>query len=795
MLSTYDSKKVEQELSREWVEKEVFKFNPNSKKPFFVIDSPPPFPTGEFHIGGVLNWCYFDFAARYKRMKGFEVLLTQGWDCHGFPTEVKVEKKYGRLPRKEFVEKCEEWTHEVISTMKPQMQQLGYSIDWSREYFTTSRDYKKAVQFSLVKMLEQGNVYRAKHEVLWCTACGSAIAKAETEEEQRETTLNYVEFTDVNGKPFQIATTRPELMHSCVGVAVHPMDERYKKIGKEVTTALGKKVKVIADHDVDASFGTGAVMVCSFGDKQDATWVRRHSLPIIDAMDHYGKLINAGEFNGLKAQEARKKVLEKFGREEKLKKQERLSQTVKIHDRCKKPIELLRSTQWFIKVRDHFSLIEKNAKEIAWIPPHSLQLLLDWLNALEYDWCISRQRFYGVPIPFWHCEKCSSILAPKLSELPVVPSEVGVKRCKCGGEAIPESSICDGWVDSSITPLMIAGWKPEMSYEERSKFNDLYPSSLRPQGTDIIRTWAFYTILRCSLLEGKPPFKEVLINGMVQGQDGKKMSKSLGNYVEAKEVLAKASVDSLRQWVALSGNTGKDNMFRWQEIDRAKSFTTKLWNACVFAEKVGAFGKHAKPSKLEITDKWVLSRLQKTIQGMTERMEEYDYYGAITLLHSFVWNDFCDYYLEDVKHRVYGRDEERKAGARFALGEVIGKSLRMFSIFAPFFTSYLYKLLYSREAHSEAWPLPEGGYLNEEAENNAALLHEVVVQVRKFKASNSVPLNEFVAGAEISCSNEVSKRISALEGELKEVCKINSLSLKPIDGAEGIVKVELRKSG
>ena len=301
MLDKYEPQKVEQKWRDEWERKQLHKFHLGSKKPFYVIDTPPPFPTGEFHMGGVLNWSYMDFVARYKRMRGYEVLFPQGWDCHGFPTEVKVEKKFGRLPREEFRKKCLEWTREVISTIKPQMNALGYSIDWKHEYYTVDDSYKRVVQLSLLKNFEAGLIYRAEHPVLWCPACQSAIAKAETEEVQRETALNYVKFSlEKDNSPVMIATTRPELIHSCVAIAVNPADARFKKIvGLKVKTPLfDKSVPVIADAAVLQDFGSGAVMVCTFGDKQDLLWQKQHSLPVIKAIDEKGLLTNAGKYSG-----------------------------------------------------------------------------------------------------------------------------------------------------------------------------------------------------------------------------------------------------------------------------------------------------------------------------------------------------------------------------------------------------------------------------------------------------------------------------------------------------------------
>lgn len=771
---------IQLKWSKVWEEKKIHEFDhSDSKKRVFVIDTPPPFPTGEFHIGSTLNWCYIDFAARFKRMRGFNVFFPQGWDCHGFPTEVKVEAKYGRLSKKEFREKCLEWTSANIASIRPQMKLMGFSIDWRSEYFTISDEYKKTVQYSLLKMFEKKLVYRASHPVLWCVKCTSAIAKAEIEELEHDSIIYYIDFKTTEGKAFPIATTRPELLHACVAVLVNPSDVRFKQfVGKTLTTPLfGKSVKILADVDVDPEFGTGAVMVCTFGDKTDVVWAYRHKLPVIKAMNERGELLNAGEFEGLSVAKAREAIVAQLKAKGILKKQEPLKHTVKIHDRCKHAVEFVESTQWFAKLSDFKNEIKKASGEMRWIPEHSRQLLLDWINALEWDWCISRQRVFGIPIPFWYCEKCGEVLAPKESDLPVDPSiDVPPKaKCSCGGKLIGETSICDGWVDSSVTPLIISGWP-----HDKKKFKRFFPAALRPQGTDIIRTWAFYTIYRCLALTGKPAFENVLINGMVLGPDNKKMSKSLGNYVEAKDVIKRASVDALRQWTALSGHTGKDVVFNWKDIDYAQSFLTKLWNASKFVEKsLEGFDEKGKFNE-NVVDKWILGELSETIRIATKAMDNYDYYGAITAIHSFFWHSFCDYYLEDIKHRIYGDDVESKRGAQRTLKEVLETTLKLLAPFAPYTTEEIYSELFSKKGaslHAQEWP--EAKRERDTVVMQAVgLMHSVLSEVRKFKASNALALNAPVARIEVSVGVEEARALAGVSDEIKAVAKATAVEVK-----------------
>ncbi|MFA6048355.1 MAG: valine--tRNA ligase [Candidatus Micrarchaeia archaeon] len=807
-LEKLNCKELESKYVEFWADEKISEFDESDgKKKVYSVDTPPPFPTGEFHMGGTLNWGYIDFACRYKRMNGYNVLFPQGWDCHGFPTETKVEKKYGKgLPREEFREKCLEWTHNVVGSMKAQMIQLGFSIDWRTEYYTIDKEYHRKVQLSLLKMFEQKLVYRAKHPVLWCTYCGSAITKAETEDLQRETFLNYLKFHVVGAhhpdEIMLIATTRPELLHACVAVAVHPSDERYKAlVGKTVRTPLyEKEVPIIADVDADPKFGTGAVMICTFGDKQDVVWAYRHSLPIIEACDGRGRLLDAGEFTGLDIREAREKILQKMSEKQLLDRQEKLQQTVKIHDRCKKTIEMMNSTQWFINVRDSKEEIKKAAMQMRWVPPHTLQLLEDWTDGLEWDWCISRQRVFGIPLPFWYCEKCGEVSLPKESALPVDPAKdaAPAAKCKCGGALVGEKGICDGWVDSSITPLVISGWP-----DNQKRFAKVYPASVRPQGTDIIRTWAFYTIFRCLKLTGKPPFQDMLVNGMVCGPDGKKMSKSLGNYVEAKDVIAKTSVDALRQWIALSGHTGKDNAFFWKDVDYAQSFLNKLWNASKFVEKsIEGYNPKTNPKglKFRATDRWLLSRLEKLKKQCSAAMDEYDYYTTITAIYAFFWHDFCDYYIEDVKHRTYQPEkfgEEGKLAAQYCLREGLLCTVKLLAPFAPFVTEELYQRLGfasaegKKSVHLAPWPVAEEAYINEQAENICCALHSLLSQVRKAKAARGMALNEELPQITVAASQSVLGRFPEIEEDLMATGKIASVALRPDDNipdGEGVAE-------
>ncbi|MCL5102060.1 MAG: class I tRNA ligase family protein, partial [Candidatus Marsarchaeota archaeon] len=400
----YDPKE-EEKWNDYWLNAEMFNFNKDeTEKPIFVIDTPPPNTTGSMHMGQAYWVCYIDSIARYKRLKGFNVLYPQGWDTQGFPTEIETEKKFGKdMDRQAFYDKCVEVANSNIEVLRKSMRYIGASFDERYQYKTMDEDYRKKVQLSLLITYRKGMIYRADHPVEWCPYCVSSIAREETEEKERDTKLSHIRF-DVEGKnetPIIIATTRPELLHACVAVAVNPSDERYKKlIGKKIKVPIfGREVKLIADESVEKDFGTGAEMVCTFGDKQDVMIYYKHKLELVRSEDQRGMLINAGKYTGMKAKDAREAILKELEAQKLLEKVEVIKQTVKVHDRCGTPVEMISEMQWFIKVKENAETIKEIAAQMKWIPESSEQRLKDWANFIEWDWNISRNRIFGTPIP------------------------------------------------------------------------------------------------------------------------------------------------------------------------------------------------------------------------------------------------------------------------------------------------------------------------------------------------------------------------------------------------------------
>ncbi|UPM44034.1 valine--tRNA ligase [Halocatena salina] len=765
----YDPDSIEQKWRERWQEMGVYQYRDDEERPDYVIDTPPPYPTGNFHIGNSLGWCYMDFAARYHRLCGDDVLFPQGWDCHGLPTEVKVEENHDihrtDVPREEFRELCIEHTESQIDAMYETMLDLGFSQDWSHEFRTMDPEYWGETQRSFVRMAEEGYVYRDDHPVNWCPRCETAIADAEVETDDRTGTLYYLTFSSASEEQrssgsrtqsgdseeqhtsgsrtqsgdsdaIEIATTRPELLAACVGIAVDPDDERYAdRIGETFEVPLfEQEVELFADDEVDSTFGTGAVMVCTFGDKQDVTWWAEHDLdlrPVITESGHLAEL--AGEFEGLGVNEAKEEIAQALAAADVLNDRESIEQSVGICWRCDTPIEILSKDQWFVRVNQEEIL--ETAREIEWIPEHMYARLEEWAEGMDWDWVISRQRVFATPIPAWFCEECGHIHTADEDALPVDPTETdpGHPCPECEStEWVGETDVMDTWMDSSITPLYVTGW-PESSFES---------VQLREQGHDIIRTWAFYTILRTAALEDERPWDRALINGMVFGEDGHKMSKSKGNFVEPKEVISEHSADAFRQAIALGGQPGTDIQFQWKEVTSASRFLTKVWNITKFASNhFDADTPSIQDPAYRDADKWILIRCAEVADRVQEHMDAHRFDAALRELREFIWHDLADDYLELLKGRLYeGRPGERNA-ARHALYTALSASLRMLSPFAPFLTEEAYQTLPAgaESVHTETWPSLQT--FDADAAQRGQLIVDVASAIRGWKSDAGMALN------------------------------------------------------
>lgn len=745
----YNAKDIEEKWVGLW-DASMYYFDwDDSKRPQYIIDTPPPYPTGNFHIGNALNWCYIDFVARYKRMCGYNVMFPQGWDCHGLPTEVKVEETYNitknQIPRAEFRRMCEEMTEGNIKKMKDTMLRLGFSNDWSNEFITMDPAYFVKTQRSFLNMYKKNLIYHDEHPVNWCPRCETAIALAEVEYDFNKSILNYLYF-DLKDDPsvrLEIATSRPELLCACAAVAVHPDDSRYTSfIGKKLIVPIfGQEVPIIADESVDSEFGSGVVMICTFGDKQDIRWTVHHNLPVTKAIDKTGHMTKAaGKYAGMTIEECRSSVINDLKQKNILFEQKELDQNVGLCWRCKTAIELLSEPQWFVRV-DHKKILE-SADKIDWIPSYMKVRLESWVNTMEWDWCISRQRIFATPIPIWYCKECGEIMVAEDAWLPIDPARDAPKKpCSCGSTNFEgETDVLDTWMDSSLTALCVAGW--DSSHELR------IPTQLRPQGHDIIRTWAFYTILRTEAIENEIPWDKILINGMVLGPDGHKMSKSRGNVISPTEVTEAYSADAFRQWAALGGTVGSDVMFRWKDVISASRFIQKLWNIYRFSMlNLELFGvtdaESFDTSLLKETDRWLLSELYETLSEGTLSMNDFRFDECFKLIRTFTWDILADNYIELVKNRLYGNDKNNADAAKYTLFKTLDILCRMLAPFTPFIAEEMYSGLVkvSESVHKQPWPVYDEMFREEGIKQKGAYIKDITSEIRRYKSDHKIALN------------------------------------------------------
>jgi valyl-tRNA synthetase len=803
MPKEYNFTEIERKWQQKWEEMAIYHYDWNDKKRVpYSIDTPPPYPSGELHMGNVLNWTYFDMVARYKRMQGFNVLFPQGWDCHGLGIEIQVEKTHNirkrDVPPDQFRKWCMELVEKYIAIMKEGILKLGCSIDWTTEYRTMNPDYWRRTQLSFILLYKKGCMYKGTHPVNWCPRDETAIADAEVDYQKREGILHYIRFPfEGTGEYALIATSRPEFIPACVAIEVNPNDERYSKYvdKKIVVPIVNRSVTVIADECVDPAFGTGVVMICTYGDKEDVKTVIKHKLPVIMLLTENGRINEkGGKYAGLTINQARAAIVEDLTAAGLLEKTEKIMQEVGVCDRCKTHVEILERKQWFMNTRKLTDAVEKTANEIVWYPDYMKNRLIDWAKSLDWDWVISRQRLFATPIPVWYCKNCGELIVAKEGWVPIDPKleNPRIDKCpKCGGkEFTGEQDVFDTWMDSSITCAVHAGWP------DRADWKHLFPADVHPSGTDIIRTWAYYLMVRHLALFDEKPFKSCLINGMVLGSDGRKMSKSLKNYAAAPEVLNKNGADATRQWAAGGGATGSDIPYRAQDVEYGRRFLVKLWNVSGFTSKLLADYEPSAQADLELQplDKWIISRAENLTKKVTEAFEKCQFNIAVEDIRNFTWHVFCDYYVEAVKDRLYNPDlhgQAKRLAAQNTLYEVLYRVLQLLAPVTPHLTEEIYQHMFAENKGFESlqispWPQFNSALVNEEAEKNGDLIIAVISEVRHDKAEKKLPLNAPVKNLIIYAgSDENAKVIHSGSADIAGTLKVANIQVLPEKRSEG----------
>jgi len=699
-----DFKGMEEKWKKYWEREKIYKFNASSKNKIYSIDTPPPYISGKMHIGHAFSYSQQDFIIRFMRMQGRNIFYPFGTDDNGLPTERFIEKlnnvKSKDMGRSEFIELCLKTLKKVTPDCIQDFINLAISADYDIYYSTIDEHSQRISQRSFIELAEKGEAYQQNFPTIWCPECQTSIAQAELEDKEEESLFSTIKFK-VEGKDLLVATTRPELLGACVAVFVNPKDKRYAKLfGKEAEVPLfHHKVPMLADESADIEKGTGVLMICSYGDKFDVDAINRHNLTPRIIFNKDGTLLE-GNYKGLTIKDARKKILEDLKKQGLITEQKKIKHMVNVHDKCGCDIEFLPIKQWFIKILDKKKIFLDEAEKIKWYPEYMRKRYDNWVKGLEWDWSISRNRHFGVPIPVWYCPECGEIIFADKKELPVDPLKKSKKCPKCKTDALPEKRVFDTWATSSLTP-QIAAELPQ------AKGKIKLPFSLRPQAHDIIRTWAFYTIVKSYFHENKIPWKDIVVSGNVS-LGGEKMSKSKGNVVRPQDVMEKFGADALRFWAAGS-SLGTDLDYQEKDLVNGTKFINKLLNASnfVFMNLKDFDGK--KPKQLELIDRLFLQELSGMVNSATESFVNYEYSKAKAETEQFFWKMFCDNYLEIVKKRVYNGKGEKRLSAQYTLYQSLLTILKLIAPIMPFVTEDIYqnhfkKLEKEKSIHISKWP-------------------------------------------------------------------------------------------
>jgi len=761
-MSTYNQKVLEKKWQKKWQEMKIYHFDFESEKEPYSIDVPPRYASGPLHAGHAVHYTHIDFAARYKRMCGYNVFFPLCFDVNGIPIEERVERQLNitrkDIDRHEFTKKCSEFAEKNIKTMTDQFIVLGESMDPSIYYQTDAEYYRRLTQISFIELYNKGYIYNGEFPVNWCPRCMTAMADAEVTYKDRNTKLNWIKFyftkeqsehllkyhgvgKDDKGMYVEIATTRPEMLPSCQIVAVHSTDERAPWLVGQIlkVPVFSKEVKIVEDDAVDPEFGTGIVMVCTVGDKEDLNWVFKYKLPLDMSIDEEGKMTDiCDKYKGMTIEDARNAIIKDMQKDKILIKQEPLEQNVGVCWRCKTPVEFINAEQWFLKTIPFKKMVLKASDEMNWYPEFMKIRLKDWVDSLEWDWVISRQRYFATPIPLWECEKCEHVVLARPEDCYVDPTvdKPPVKTCpKCSGSLKGCEDVFDTWMDSSISPLYNTFW-----HRDDKKFKKLYPMSVRPQAHDIIRTWAFYTILRCTLLTDEKPFENIMMGGFILSEDGTPMHASLGNVIDPLDVINEYGADSFRCYAA-SCALGEDNPFRKKDVVRGVRLLRKLWNVENFISSLVKDGKPKKP-ELQDIDIWILSKYSKLVKKCTAQMDVFDYSQAMKEIEYFLWHELADHYLEMVKESI--NKKENIENIRYTLYTLGLGMIKLFAPFLPHITEEIYHHQYKElegdeSIHVSPWPEPE--LIDKEKETAGEMVKTYIAQVRSWKSGHGMALN------------------------------------------------------
>ncbi len=781
LAKTYDPKGLEERLYKKWMDKGYFhaEVNPN-KKPFTII-MPPPNVTGQLHMGHALDNTMQDILIRFKRMQGFEALWQPGTDHAAIATEIKVTemlKEQGidknEIGREKFLEYAWKWKEEYGSRIITQLRKLGSSADWDRERFTMDEVSSKAVEEVFVKLYEKGYIYKGSRIINWCPVCKTSLSDAEVEHVDQEGFFWHINYPIVGetGKFVEIATTRPETLLGDTAVAVNPNDERYKGIIEKMLELplTGRQIPVIADEYVDMEFGTGCVKITPAHDPNDFEVGKRHNLEEINILNDDATINSlGGKYAGMDRYEARKAIVADLEEQGLLVKVIPHTHSVGTHDRCKTTVEPMIKPQWFVRMKEMAKAAADvlDTPDLNFVPERFGKIYLHWLDNIR-DWCISRQLWWGHRIPAWYCVDCGEINVKK--------GGAPLKCHKCGGTNLKQDEdTLDTWFSSALWPFSTLGWPektPEMEY--------FFPTDVLVTGYDIIFFWVIRMVFSSLEQTGKSPFHHVLIHGLVRDSKGRKMSKSLGNGIDPLDVIDKYGADALRLTLMTGNAPGNDMRFYWERVEASRNFANKVWNASRFIMMnldAAKIPETIDPKKLTIADKWILSKANRLIVDVTENLEKYELGVAVQKVYDFIWEEFCDWYIEMVKPRLWSDTDETKAAALWTLKNVLNCALKLLHPYMPFITEEIYCTLNPDEETimTSAWPVKTDEWNFEKEEAEIELIKEAVRGIRNVRTSMNVPpskkANVYVVSKDegIRKSFEDGKLFFALLGKAQDV--------------------------
>ncbi len=744
LAKTYDPKGLEDRIYQKWLDNKYFHAEVNPDKKPFTIVMPPPNVTGQLHMGHALDETMQDILIRFKRMEGYEALWQPGTDHAAIATEVKVTEKLkeqgidkDEIGREEFLKYAWEWKEEYGGKIINQLKKLGASADWDRERFTMDEGCSKAVQEVFIKLYEKGYIYKGSRIINWCPVCQTSISDAEVEHEDQDGFFWHINYPIVGeeGKYVEIATTRPETLLGDTAVAVNPEDERYKHlVGKMLKLPLtDREIPVIADEYVDKEFGTGCVKITPAHDPNDFEVGKRHNLEEINIMNDDATINElGGKYAGMDRYEARKAMVEDLKEQGLLVKVVPHSHSVGTHDRCGTTVEPMIKPQWFVRMKEMAQAAIDTLKEgnLTFVPERFDKTYLHWLENIR-DWCISRQLWWGHRIPAYYCDECGET---------VVAREMPQKCPKCGCTHFhQDEDTLDTWFSSALWPFSTLGWPdktPEMEY--------FYPTDVLVTGYDIIFFWVIRMVFSGLEQTGKTPFHHVLIHGLVRDSQGRKMSKSLGNGIDPLEVIDKYGADALRLTLITGNAPGNDMRFYWERVESSRNFANKVWNASRFI--MMNLEKAEVPSEMNLedltgADKWILSKVNTLAKDVTENMDKYELGIAVQKVYDFIWEEFCDWYIEMVKPRLYSDTDSTKGAALWTLKTVLGNALKLLHPYMPFITEEIYCTLHPEEESImiSSWPVFKEEWNFAEEEEAVEIIKEAVRSIRNVRTGMNVP--------------------------------------------------------